>query len=568
MKTTLNKDYNQMHIPIQVDNAKLNEFFDNIDNLNLNQINFNNPNFKYTIFTRDLNNDTILHRIINNSLNEKQLIKKIKLIPDVIKLINMVDNNGRTPLHLLCINQYYETYNVIMDLIENKNNDNNDVNNIINEINNINENEEIFLLRNMRGGNNENFNYYILDKFNRLPSSYLCEGINLTQLGKSLNDLKIYNIKKKLITTGERPNDYSDNEVIIKNEYAKNIFLFIKLLVNDRHNIKINKYTDDYHKQFTLLNNEYIQYYRNNNFYNKIKGIMDNEDIKDVPKLKHSKINNMIEEEYNNKIVNNKLIYDCNNYWYLISNYIFNKITNNNNKYQEYINGLQIEYKNIIELIFKLKIQSILDKTNSNILCKDFPDFFNKLLSENYYLPFLYFIINFDNVNNVNNVNNVDNVDILLNLIKNIITYKNNIILELNNNLNNDFMNNLDNFDNQYSFMLQDILNSFFNILTDDNKLRQSYENYNNIRISQPIKIKYLKFLLLIILKNILQNNVQNLNTFYNNFLKFINEKYDVLKTIKDKLKKINEEFKEEDIEYYYDINKTTIHNTIINRNI
>lgn len=26
MKSTLNRDYNQMHIPTQVDNAKLNEF--------------------------------------------------------------------------------------------------------------------------------------------------------------------------------------------------------------------------------------------------------------------------------------------------------------------------------------------------------------------------------------------------------------------------------------------------------------------------------------------------------------------------------------------------------------
>lgn len=551
MKSTLNRDYNQMHIPTQVDNAKLNEFFDNIDNLNLSQIDLIHG--KYNLYTRDLNNNTILHRVINNSLNEKHLIKTIKLLPELAKLINFTDNEGRTPLHLLCINQYYETYNVINDILDGKKEKDNiidmkeDIDLIEKEERdkNISLNEGIDIFT---GGNDKDFNYYVLDKYNKLPSSYLCEGINLTQLGKSLKDLKIYNI---IIPEKTIPNDYDDNAIFINNDFIRDIFFFIKLLHKNRFKIKVNDYIDDYKKSFTLLNNEYIEYYRNNNFYNEVHRLMMNKNIYNAPMYQHSKINKMIEDDYNKKIINNIIINDSNNYWFLITNYIYKKMN-----LEEKINYISNDiFKDIIRLIYKLKIQSVLDKTNSNILCKKFNDFYNKLLSENHYLLFLLYII--DN-------NNDDDIELLFNIIKEIIQQRQIIINELQ--INDDRNNNLpdlvledENIKNQYEEYYIDI----FTNITDDTL-------FNFITELSGKKHSYI---ILVLINNITSNKTNTFNTFYSKMIKaFL--LYD--KTLNE-TKSINEfksEFTklieyinnlDEDIEYYYDINKSHIHYEIIN---
>ena len=563
MKTTLNRDYNQMHIPTQVDNAKLNEFFDNIDNLNLSQIDL--VNGKYNLYTRDLNNNTILHRVINNSLNEKHLIKTIKLLPELAKLINFKDNEDRTPLHLLFINQYYETYKLIKNILDNNKNEIDENDEIDKNVkNNVEEVKKYaYELLKVGGEDKITIDYYVLDKYKKLPSNYLCQGINLTKLNKTINDLKIYNIENKNYnnTNAKRPDNYNDNIYILSNDYLKNIFLFIKLLTteeatteepdkNVRYKFKINDYVDTYKKTFTILNNEYIEYYRNNEFYKYISELMMNNEIKNAPMYQHSTINGKTEKEYNDKIIDNLIISDCNNYWYLRTNYIFDKMIKYNN-----INIENNAYKKILELLYKLKIQSVEDKTNSNILCKNFSDLLNKIISENYYLPFLLFIIFHRN-----------NLNELFNLMKTI-GKKKDVINLLIDDTYNDIANGMD---------INDIKSQKRYIMTKINDYLDSHiinlKHETNIRnfINIPIPDDNIIYLFLTILNNVLsnQNKNEHFTNFYNNYTTLMINTVDThLKELKDIIDKKKDELLglDEYIELYVfdNNNMLTIYNKI-----
>ena len=88
-------------------NNELNKFFETIDNLN-KPFKFNES--KFGLDVRDENGNSILHRIIINSLNEQELLNKIQFIPNIETLINTINFKQQTPLHLLCKYQYYESY--------------------------------------------------------------------------------------------------------------------------------------------------------------------------------------------------------------------------------------------------------------------------------------------------------------------------------------------------------------------------------------------------------------------------------------------------------------------------
>lgn len=545
MKTTLNRDYNQMHIPTQVDNAKINEFFDNIDNLNLSQIDLING--KYNLYTRDLNNNTILHRVINNSLNEKHLIKTIKLLPELAKLINFIDNEGRTPLHLLFINQYYETYNLIKAILDNNKNkidENDEIDNIYVK-NNV---EEVKKYANellkVGGEDKITINYYVLDKYKKLPSNYLCQGINLTKLNKTINDLKIYNIENKNYNNLQRPDDYDENINILSNNYLRDIYLFIRLLKeedkNVRYKFKINDYVDTYKKTFTILNNEYIEYYRNNEFYEDIRKSMKDPKILNAPMYQHSTINGKTEKEYNKKIINNVIINDCNNYWYIRTNYIFDKMIKYNNiKIDNTLNEelneeLKKKIKKILELLYKLKIQSVEDKSNSNILCKNFSDLLNKIISENYYLPFLLFIINYR-----------DRLNILFNLMKTIEQYKDLINLIIDDSYDDiDHGKDINDINSQKDYIKTKI-DSYLNANIIDVKYQRIITDFLDINYDVR-NLRYddnIIYLFLTILNNVLPNKNKNesFTKFYNNFTRLIlnkvNSPLKELKNIIDKKK-------------------------------
>ena len=111
------KNYQEMiSIPGNQDN-ELNKFFETIDNLNKP---FKLNESKFGLNIRDENGNSILHRIIINSLNEQELLNKIQFIPNIETLINTVNFKHQSPLHLLCKYQYYQAYLLLKNTLEGK----------------------------------------------------------------------------------------------------------------------------------------------------------------------------------------------------------------------------------------------------------------------------------------------------------------------------------------------------------------------------------------------------------------------------------------------------------------
>ena len=115
MDNLISKNYQQMISIPGSQNNELNKFFEMIDNLN-KPIEFNQSKFNLNV--RDENGNSILHRIIINSLNEQELLLKIEFIPKIETLINTVNFKQQTPLHLLCKYQYYESYLLLKKTLE------------------------------------------------------------------------------------------------------------------------------------------------------------------------------------------------------------------------------------------------------------------------------------------------------------------------------------------------------------------------------------------------------------------------------------------------------------------
>lgn len=309
---------------------------------------------------------------------------------------------------------------------------------------------------------------------------------------------------------------------------------------NVRYKFKVNDYVDTYKKSFTILNNEYIEYYRNNKFYKDISELMMNNEIKNAPMYQHSTINGKTEDKYNEKIIDNLIINDCNNYWYLRTNYIFDKMIKYNNIKID--NRLDEKTKKILELLYKLKIQSVEDKSNSNILCKNFSDLLNKIISENYYLPFLLFIIFHS-----------DSLDKLYNLMKTITNEQNKD--DINLLINDRYNRNIDNINTQRDY-IRDWINRNINVPEDQNKITE----FLNIRRNDNNII----YLFLTILNNILPNQNKNdhFTNFYNNFTRLIlNDDNTDLKKLKTNIDNKKDELLglDEYIELYVFDNKYVI---------
>ena len=100
MDNLISKNYQQMISVPGSQNNELNKFFETIDNLN-KPFKFNES--KFGLDVRDENGNSILHRIIINSLNEQELLNKIQFIPNIETLINTINFKQQTPLHLFIV---------------------------------------------------------------------------------------------------------------------------------------------------------------------------------------------------------------------------------------------------------------------------------------------------------------------------------------------------------------------------------------------------------------------------------------------------------------------------------
>ena len=72
--------------------------------------------FNFDIDKRDENGNSLLHRLIIDSVDENDAINKFLNLPiDVKSLYNKQNNNLQSPLHLICIKRYQELFNVMVN---------------------------------------------------------------------------------------------------------------------------------------------------------------------------------------------------------------------------------------------------------------------------------------------------------------------------------------------------------------------------------------------------------------------------------------------------------------------
>lgn len=320
------KNYQEMiSIPGNQDN-ELNKFFETIDNLNKP---FKLNESKFGLNIRDENGNSILHRIIINSLNEQELLNKIQFIPNIETLINTVNFKHQSPLHLLCKYQYYQAYLLLKNTLEG------------NEINYLKEEKDIEILIKSdssiitkKDKGEEDIRYDILDSKNRLPLSYLVMGVDIDKI-------RVSNV---LIPDDIKSTDINLNKMM---EYFNG-----KKNCDDDADIETNlKFDNDIDKKYVdndiyhlVLNNKYIKRYINNSF---IEDIYENT-IKTVPYDRFANINVDNMSTLNYFIKNNKTIKSISttNYYLVFSKYINNKLISLNdtfikipeNKRQKFIN--------------------------------------------------------------------------------------------------------------------------------------------------------------------------------------------------------------------------------------
>ena len=320
------KNYQEMiSIPGNQDN-ELNKFFETIDNLNKP---FKLNESKFGLNIRDENGNSILHRIIINSLNEQELLNKIQFIPNIETLINTVNFKHQSPLHLLCKYQYYQAYLLLKNTLEG------------NEIKYLQEEKDIETL--IKGVSSiitkkdkgeEDIKYDILDSKNRLPLSYLVMGVDIDKIRAS-------NI---LIPEDIKSTDINLNRMMEYFNRKKNC--------NDDANIETNlKFDNDIDNDYVsndiyhlILNNKYVKRYINNSF---IEDIYENT-TKTVPYDRFANINVDNMSTLNYFIKDDKTIKSIStvNYYLVFSKYINNKLISLNdtfikiheNKQQKFIN--------------------------------------------------------------------------------------------------------------------------------------------------------------------------------------------------------------------------------------
>lgn len=314
------KNYQEMiSIPGNQDN-ELNKFFETIDNLNKP---FKLNESKFGLNIRDENGNSILHRIIINSLNEQELLNKIQFIPNIETLINTVNFKHQSPLHLLCKYQYYQAYLLLKNTLEGKDIDylqeENDIKNLIKEKIKV----DLSPITTKKDKGEEDIRYDILDSKNRLPLSYLVMGVDIDKIRAS----------NVLIPEDIKSTDSNLNKMM---EYFNG-----KKNCNDDADIETNlKFDNDIDKKYVdndiyhlVLNNKYVKRYINNSF---IEDIYDNT-TKTVPYDRFANINVDNMSTLNYFIKDDKTIKSISttNYYLVFSKYINNKLISLNDTFTE-----------------------------------------------------------------------------------------------------------------------------------------------------------------------------------------------------------------------------------------
>lgn len=210
--------------------------------------------FNFDINKRDENGNSLLHRLIIDSVDENDAINKFLNLPiDVKSLYNKQNNNLQSPLHLICIKRYQKLFNIMV----------NKSNKEILIINVLDDNEEY----NEYSFNSFNlFNYNIQDKYGNIPLVYLLNGDEISYdnvnpylvfksllLTKDINDIKYYykNTNKLIL---------NDDNLIFKDfDYLKE---FIKII--SKHTNNLNHYR--FNSSFDISIQTFIDSFVNKDF--------------------------------------------------------------------------------------------------------------------------------------------------------------------------------------------------------------------------------------------------------------------------------------------------------------
>lgn len=308
MNITIPKNYQTMPPILGNKNANVNKFFGKIDNMN-EKIKLNERIIQLT--SRDEDGNTILHRLIINSLNEDEVIGKIKLIPEIETLINNVNNKGQTSLHLICKNQYYEVFKLLKGLSigEREEKEAEEINEVIDVvIDDDAKKREMKIMIPMNKSTSKNeFNFFAVDKHNKIPFMYLLKGVE----------------KDKV--------KVCDKDKIKTNKYCLNLVEIVDNITNSNDTFKGKtkerlfeyglKEGDIDKCEFLIINDKLEERFINKAFFDEYVSVIENE----------SNIEKFIEEYVDNRqmkcFVKNKnlITYEPNSYWYSICNYIVHK---------------------------------------------------------------------------------------------------------------------------------------------------------------------------------------------------------------------------------------------------
>ena len=224
--------------------------------------------FNFDIDKRDENGNSLLHRLIIDSVDENDAINKFLNLPiDVKSLYNKQNNNLQSPLHLICIKRYQKLFDVMVNKDRTRRTIIKDV------LDNIKEHDKDYdnvIFKNKPWNNS--FNYNIQDKYGNIPLVYLLNGdeisydaLNPYLVFKSLLSTKdIYDIKYYYKNTNKLI--LNDDNLIFKDfDYLKEFIKLISSKTNNLNHYRFNSSFDISIQTFidSFVNKDfnYITYY-------------------------------------------------------------------------------------------------------------------------------------------------------------------------------------------------------------------------------------------------------------------------------------------------------------------
>lgn len=457
------KNYLQSTIPVNykiinsfqknIDKGTINDYFQKILTENIELAEEIKYKFNISIYATDESGNTILHFILynlNDKFTEDELLYKIKLVKDIELLINIKNNKGLTPLHLICKKNYFEIY-------------------------------KFFVKKGC------NFNYNVQDKYNRTPLHYAC-------IGKKVNEETIEEFIKKLENNVVMYVHDKNGEInhTINNELYK-INKEIKEIIE---NVELNK----------LLYNHEIFNNDNEEILNKLN-IKDNNEENNIKNINKKKLKLLISLNYNNKNIDDNKKYKINNYKYNIDSKLNRKTVelnteliktikdktninikdDNNYTYCYYL--IENNYNNNNNLNY-LDLKPNESESYNEIICPKL----NKEIFLNKSKIVMDHKINYNKIQRIIKDNKIDYITI--DDLKKIIERKKKVILDISCNFNEI---NIDKNIFQYMYDIIDFIKKHIKHILIDLQIKLTTEiilhnpdNINSIDINKFIKCLYI----------------------------------------------------------------------------